>query len=87
MYTQEQVHDLLVDFPAVDIFIAHNSPRGIHERDTLNHQEFDAFLGYIDRTQPAYSLHGHQHCNQITYRGKTCIIGVYGGRLVNVPML
>lgn len=87
MYTQEQVHDLLADFPAVDVFIAHNSPRGIHERDTLNHQGFDAFLHYIDRTQPAYFFHGHQHCNQITYRGKTCIIGVYGERLINVPNL
>ena len=28
MYTQEQVHALLDNFPAVDIFIAHNSPRG-----------------------------------------------------------
>ena len=84
MYTQEQVHGLLVDFPAVDIFIAHNSPRGIHERDTLNHQGFDAFLDYIDRAQPSYFIHGHQHCNKITYRGKTCIIGVYGEQLMNV---
>ena len=80
MYTQEQVHALLDNFPAVDIFIAHNSPRGIHERDTVNHQGFDAFLDYIDRVQPAYFLHGHQHCNDISYRGKTCIMGVYGER-------
>jgi hypothetical protein len=78
MYTQEQVYVLLKDFPAVDIFIAHNSPRGIHERDTVNHQGFDAFLDYIDRVQPAYFLHGHQHCNTTSYRGKTRIIGVYG---------
>ena len=80
MYTQEEVHELLGDLPAVDIFIAHNSPRGIHERDNLIHQGFDAFLEYIDRVQPAYFLHGHQHCNRISYRGKTCIMGVYGER-------
>ena len=84
MYTQEQVHALLTDFPAVDIFIAHNSPHGIHERDSHNHQGFDAFLDYIDRAQPSYFFHGHQHCNQISYRGKTCVVGVYGERLISI---
>ena len=80
MYTQEKVHELLKDLPAVDVFIAHNSPRGIHERDNIIHQGFDAFLDYIDRVQPTYFLHGHQHCNRISYRGKTCVMGVYGER-------
>ena len=84
MFTQEQAHDLLVDFPAVDIFIAHNSPRGIHERDSLNHQGFNAFLDYIDRVQPAYFLHGHQHCNKVSYRGKTTIMGIYGERQFSI---
>ena len=53
MYTQEQEHALLTDFPAVDIFIAHNSPHGIREKDSHNHQGFDAFLDYIDRAQPS----------------------------------
>jgi Icc-related predicted phosphoesterase len=71
MYTQDEAHQLLQNFPAVDVFIAHNSPRGIH-------QGFDAFLDYIDRVQPAYFLHGHQHCRDKSYRGNTCIMGVYG---------
>lgn len=78
MYTQNEVNELLQDFPVVDVFIAHNSPRGIHERDTGIHQGFDAFLEYIDRVQPAYFLHGHQHCREVSYRGNTCIMGVYG---------
>jgi Icc-related predicted phosphoesterase len=85
MYTQEQVHALLDDFPSVDIFIAHNSPRGIHERDAGNHQGFEAFLDYIDRVQPAYFLHGHQHCNFTAYRGKTCIMGIYGEKQFQIP--
>jgi Icc-related predicted phosphoesterase len=78
MYTQDEAHQLLQNFPAVDVFIAHNSPSGIHERDTVIHQGFDAFIEYIDRAQPAYFLHGHQHCREISYRGRTCIMGFYG---------
>lgn len=78
MYSQSEVADLLKDFPPVDVFIAHNSPRNIHERDTGIHQGFDAFLEYIERVQPSYFFHGHQHCNKVTQYGKTQIIGVYG---------
>ena len=78
MYTQNEVNALLHDFPVVDVFIAHNSPCGIHERDTGIHQGFDGFLEYIDKAQPAYFLHGHQHRREVSYRGNTCIMGVYG---------
>ena len=86
MYTQEQIHELMADFPAVDVFIAHNSPRGVHERDAGIHQGFDAFLDYIDRIQPRYFLHGHQHCERISYRGQTCIIGVYGEKEIKLEL-
>lgn len=56
----------------------HSSPPGIHERDMGIHQGFDVFLDYIDRVQPRYFLRGHLHCREISYRGKTCIMGVYG---------
>ena len=85
MYTQNEAHQLLENFPDVDVFIAHNSPRGIHERDTGIHQGFDAFLDYIDKFQPAYFLHGHQHCREISYRGNTCIMGVYGEKSLQIP--
>ena len=85
MYTQDEAHQLLENFLAVDIFISHNSPRGIHERDTGIHQGFDAFLDYIDKFQPAYFLHGHQHCRDISYRGRTCIMGVYGEKNLQIP--
>lgn len=80
MFEQDEVKRLMIDFPAVDVFIAHNSPRFIHERDDNVHQGFDAFIDYIDRTKPSYFFHGHQHCNQITHRGVTKIVGVYGER-------
>ena len=82
LYTQEQASRLLGDFPAVDIFLAHNSPWGIHERDRDVHQGFQAFLDYIERAQPRYFLHGHQHVNEVAVIGNTQVIGVYGERVL-----
>jgi len=84
MYEQDEAIKLLKDFPAVDVFIAHNSPRSIHERDSTVHQGFDAFLDYIDRVKPRYFLHGHQHLNVTSWRGDTQIVGVYGERLLSI---
>jgi uncharacterized protein len=78
LFDQHEVGELLRDFPRVDVFVAHNSPAGIHERDSGTHQGFEAFLDYIDRMQPAYFIHGHQHVNEMTRRGETTIIGVFG---------
>lgn len=78
LYEQNQVSAMLAQFPPVDVFIAHNSPKGIHERDLGIHQGFEAFIEYIDRAQPRYFFHGHQHKQKSTMRGNTEIIGVYG---------
>ncbi|WP_367871420.1 metallophosphoesterase [Luteolibacter sp. Populi] len=85
LYDQEEVSAVLDAFPAVDVFIAHNSPRGIHERDDEVHQGFDAFLRYIERVKPAYFIHGHQHVNAFTRCGDTTVIGVFGERLLEIP--
>ena len=84
MFEQSEVEHYLRSFPAVDIFISHNSPAGIHERDNDVHQGFQAFTDYIDRTQPAYFIHGHQHVNKTTQRGNTTIIGVYGEAFIKI---
>lgn len=59
LYEQEEVANLLVGFPTVDVFVAHNSPRNIHERDTEVHVGFEAFNNYIERAQPRLFIHGH----------------------------
>ena len=71
-------------FPRVDVFIAHNSPAGIHERDREVHQGFEGFLDYINTRRPRYFLHGHQHMNGITEIGDTCVIGVFGETLIEL---
>ncbi|MAS93568.1 MAG: hypothetical protein CMO55_10285 [Verrucomicrobiales bacterium] len=84
LYEQEEVNAALRDFPAVDVFVAHNSPRGIHERDSDVHQGFDAFREYIARAKPKYFFHGHQHFNEETVIGDTRVIGVFGERVMEV---
>jgi Icc-related predicted phosphoesterase len=78
LYEQRQVTRLMQDMPPVDIFIAHNSPAGIHESDRRVHQGFSAFNQYIDRCGPALFFHGHQHTAARTERGRTSVVGVYG---------
>ena len=78
LYEQDEVKSLLAAFPPVDVFVAHNSPRHIHDRDDEVHLGFEAFVGYIQRVQPQYFFHGHQHINKETKIGKTRVIGVFG---------
>lgn len=78
LYEQDEVSRMLASFPRVDVFVAHNSPRGIHERDEEVHQGFDGLLDYIRREGPAYLLHGHQHLNVCTELEGTRVVGVFG---------
>ena len=80
LYEQEEVERLLADFPPVDVFVAHNSPRKIHERDDDVHVGFDAFNRYIERAQPRWFIHGHQHIDQETVLGQTRVVGLFGQR-------
>jgi Icc-related predicted phosphoesterase len=84
LFDQEEVTELMAAFPPVDVFIAHNSPRGIHDRDDEVHFGFDAFVSYIERTKPKLFIHGHQHVNRETLVGDTKIIGIYGFRRLTV---
>jgi Icc-related predicted phosphoesterase len=84
LYEQEEVSRVLRTFPRVDIFVAHNCPQGIHERDDDVHQGFAGFLEYIDRVCPAYFIHGHQHIRETTQRGETRIVGVFGETVLEI---
>ena len=84
LWEQWEVGELLKDFPPVDVFVAHNSPRGVHECDAEVHQGFDDFWDYIDRARPRYFIHGHQHLDRITQHGDTLIVGVFGERFIAI---
>src|SRR6478609_3722366 len=82
LFEQHEVEQLLSNFPRVDILVAHNSPRLIHERDEDTHVGFAAFNTYLSRTRPRFLFHGHQHVNAETEAEGTSVIGIYGHRFV-----
>jgi Icc-related predicted phosphoesterase len=84
LYEQSEVERLLRTFPPVDVFVAHNSPRHIHDRDDNVHLGFEAFVDYIHRVHPRLFLHGHQRMNQETRIGGTRVIGVYGQKQLEI---
>ncbi len=82
LYYQEEAEAFLADFPSVDIFISHNSPRHIHDREDDVHTGFMALNAYIERARPRLLLHGHQHQERETRVGETRVIGVFGWRVI-----
>ena len=84
LYEQDEVADLVAAFPPVDVFVAHNSPRHIHDRDDKVHLGFEAFGSYIRRVKPRLFFHGHQHISQETRIGETRVIGVYGRQTFDI---
>jgi len=85
LYEQEEIAAALASFPPVDVFVSHNSPRGIHDKEDGAHYGFDGLLAYIERAKPKLVFHGHQHANMETQIGPTRVIGVYGNRLIDFP--
>jgi Icc-related predicted phosphoesterase len=85
LFEQDEVATLIADFPPVDVFLAHNSPRGIHDRDDEVHIGFVAFTNYITRVKPGFFIHGHQHHEVETVVGTTRIIGTFGHRFLDLP--
>jgi uncharacterized protein len=82
LFEQGEVESALADFPRVDIFVTHNSPRMIHDRDDDVHIGFGAFNTYMARACPRYLLHGHQHRMMESTVGATRVTGTYGHRFV-----
>ena len=77
-------HYSLSVFPAVDILLSHNSPRGVHDREDQIHCGFDELRTYIDKARPKVLVHGHQHVDRETSVGETGVIGVYGHKVIEV---
>jgi len=82
LFEQSEVEQSLAAFPAVDVFVAHNSPRLVHDRDDEVHIGFASFNNYIARAKPKLFLHGHQHHDLESGAGQTRIIGTYGHRFL-----
>jgi Icc-related predicted phosphoesterase len=85
LYEQDQVEEVLKEFPPVDVFVAHNSPRGIHDKEDGTHYGFDAFNTYLSHRRPRIFIHGHQHIRKQSKVGETLVIGAYGARVMELP--
>jgi Icc-related predicted phosphoesterase len=85
LFENSEVERFLTGFPAVDIFVTHNSPRQVHDREDDVHIGFVAFNQYIERAKPKLMLHGHQHQNIESLVGRTRVIGTFGHRMLVVP--
>ena len=67
---------------AIDIFVTHSPPWGIHDRADRAHTGFQIFLPLLRYFRPRYMLHGHIHtyrpnAPRITRYYQTTIINVY----------
>lgn len=84
LYEQEEVELMLEGFPTIDVFVAHNSPAGLHERDEEAHRGFTAFNTLIETAKPYIFLHGHQHVQKNTRVDGTEVIGVHGNAVIDL---
>lgn len=85
LFEHHEVDRLITGLPFVDVFLAHNSPRLIRDREDEVHIGFPAFNYYIRRTRPKLFLYGHQHQDAETMAGTTRVIGTFGHRFLVVP--
>ncbi|NNE93794.1 MAG: hypothetical protein HKN23_19255 [Verrucomicrobiales bacterium] len=84
LFEQEEVDLMLDGFPTIDIFIAHNSPAGVHERDDDVYRGFEAFTKLIEASEPYIFLHGHQHIQKNSRVEGTEVIGVFGNAVIDL---
>jgi len=84
LYGQMEVQGFLEALPPVNVFLSHNSPRRIHDRDDEVHYGFEALNSYTQRTQPTLVIHGHQHVNMETLLEETQVVGVCGYRVIEI---
>jgi Icc-related predicted phosphoesterase len=84
LYDQHEVNEFLSTFPAVDILLSHNSPRGIHDQEDTVHLGFEGLSTYIKRENPKLLIHGHQHIDRETVVAGTRVIGVYGYKVIEI---
>ena len=67
----------------IDIFISHAPAAGLGDGKDYCHQGFSAFTALLDRYQPKYFIHGHNHLSyqmrdRVTHYNTTTIINSEG---------
>ena len=74
----------------VDMVVTHAPPKGYHEGGDLAHQGLESFRWFMEKYQPRYFLHGHQHLNYAPFQerrtqvGNTALINAFGYYVLEV---
>ncbi len=73
----------------LDLFIAHASPRGVHDAEDPAHIGFGAFHTVVRIGRPRFLLHGHTHIQRNleqsrTRLGETWVVNVYPERVIEL---
>jgi Icc-related predicted phosphoesterase len=76
---------------ALDVFVTHAPPSGVHEGDDYPHRGIHAFRWLVKVFQPAVLLHGHVHLYSPMQPVETClgssrVINAYGAREVEISL-
>jgi Icc-related predicted phosphoesterase len=72
----------------LDVLLTHAPPRGIHDREDLCHQGFEAFRWFMRVFKPKYLVHGHIHLYDFsearsTEYKKTQVINAYSHYIID----
>lgn len=75
---------------AMDIFLCHATPLGIHDKSDLCHRGFKCFLPFIDKFKPTYLVHGHIHIydnrtKRVTQYKDTSVVNVFSHYILEFP--
>lgn len=81
-YTQTESILTAFSLPKADVVVSHTSPMGINQNKPT-HPGLIGISDYIKIHKPCLVLHGHQHINKKTIKGKTSVIGVFGAQIID----
>jgi len=89
LYTQEEMFEIMKDFPRVDIVITHAPPFGVHDDpNETAHRGWKALREYVEKYQPDYVLHGHTYPSKgevvVDMIGATKVIYVYQDKIIDL---
>lgn len=86
LYDDDQVVELLEDFPPVDVFICHAPPTVLETPGDPVHRGFTAFDKYIERTAPVYCLCGHVHAHRVARVGRSVCMSFFGASSLELSL-
>jgi Icc-related predicted phosphoesterase len=81
-WTEEEAEQMLKRLPGADVLVTHSPPEGVNdEPDDRTHRGSAALLGWVEREQPAWLLHGHtlpSPARRVHRLGPTRVVHVRG---------